>query len=772
MHPAPALKLIVDAVGQESGCERPKRHVRPRKWSLHECTLCPQRNVFEYEVNSPAQYLVLTLGDAKEATPTINKTLNPEWNETLDFPITGAQSLLLEACCWDKDRFGKDYMGEFDVIIEDVFTNGSPKQEPKWYPLASRRSGKKKAVVTGEILLQFSLVDPTNADATPDQLMSKFLGYATSSPSPDEEEDETLLRMASEENDEQDEESSSDEALDEPAKAAKVEKRRKRLRLAKLKKKAKLRAYELSDKTEVAGVLFLEIAKITDLPPERNMTRTSFDMDPFVVTSLGKKTYRTKVIRHDLNPVFEEKLVFQVLRHEINYHMNFTVMDRDKFSGNDYIGMVDFPLEKAVAVAPEADPVTGLYNLPELSDSPGAPEARRSRFRLPISRSSSTHSLSRLGRPGLKKENSQTSLSGFKESGSNGHLPPPPTSAPGTPGLESVNLDPTAVDDQDLRMYTLPLNMKNKDRWEAKHSPTLYIRAKYLPYKALRQQFWRAMLKQYDTDESGLISKVELTTMLDTLGSTLHESTIDGFFKRFVSENHEELLTFDQVVICLEDQLQSTTERDAQKPAWTRLMPSNSDLNSSTSGTVSPSLASGTQTPLNADSSRTSIPVIETETLGREGEEGGALTSPDDLADDEKGEEHVIEIRECPICHQPRLNKKSDSDIITHVATCASQDWRQVNNIVMAGFVTSSQAQRKWYSKVITKISYGGYKLGANSANILVQDRITGQINEERMSVYVRLGIRLLYKGLKANNMEKKRSEYLRVVVLLHTDFE
>jgi hypothetical protein len=33
--------------------------------------------------------------------------------------------------------------------------------------------------------------------------------------------------------------------------------------------------------------------------------------------------------------------------------------------------------------------------------------------------------------------------------------------------------------------------------------------------------------------------------------------------------------------------------------------------------------------------------------------------------------------------------------------------------------------------------SYGGYKLGANSANILVQDRITGQINEERMSVYV-----------------------------------
>jgi phosphatidylserine decarboxylase len=142
---------------------------------------------------------------------------------------------------------------------------------------------------------------------------------------------------------------------------------------------------------------------------------------------------------------------------------------------------------------------------------------------------------------------------------------------------------------------------------------------------------------------------------------------------------------------------------------------------------------------------------------GEAGEEGDGLDK-DDL-NMSSGEEHVVEIRECPICHQPRLNKRTDADIITHIATCASQDWRQVNNIVMGGFVTASQAQRKWYSKVITKVTYGGYKLGANSANILVQDRVTGQINEEKMSVYVRLGIRLLYKGLKSNNMENKRSK-------------
>jgi hypothetical protein len=40
---------------------------------------------------------------------------------------------------------------------------------------------------------------------------------------------------------------------------------------------------------------------------------------------------------------------------------------------------------------------------------------------------------------------------------------------------------------------------------------------------------------------------------------------------------------------------------------------------------------------------------------------------------------------------------------------------------------------------------------------------LTGQINEEKMSVYVRLGIRLLYKGLKSKEMEGKRSEFVAI---------
>ena len=37
-------------------------------------------------------------------------------------------------------------------------------------------------------------------------------------------------------------------------------------------------------------------------------------------------------------------------------------------------------------------------------------------------------------------------------------------------------------------------------------------------------------------------------------------------------------------------------------------------------------------------------------------------------------------------------------------------------------------------------------RLVKNSANIIVENRLTGQLEEEKMQVYVRLGIRLLYK--------------------------
>ncbi|UNI15698.1 Phosphatidylserine decarboxylase [Purpureocillium takamizusanense] len=675
-------------------------------------------------------YLVVTSGDSRIETHAVPKTLNPDWNVIEELPVNSVQSLVLDVICWDKDRFGKDYMGEFDLALEEIFQGEKAEQPPRWYPLKSKRPGKKTGVVSGEVMLQFSLFDPSNPGASPQQIFEKLYNIIGSMPmgssrqptpsmtplltptsipksvpasasSPDEaadeEDDEDLTEFEDEVNEEG----------EDPSKPETAERRRRRLRIRGLKRRRRQNPYAFNNGySDVVGIIFLEVCKITDLPPESNLTRTSFDMDPFVVASLGKKTYRTRRVRHNLNPVYNEKMIFHVQGHEQAYSFSFTVIDHDRYSGNDFIASCTLPVPELIEKAPKADPETGLYML---RDPPaGTPPAA---------------SKSRLKRLGMSRSSSSQSLE---------------------PAMET--------DDPDFHDYVVPLKMKNLDKWESKHNPVLYLRAKYMPYSALRQQFWRAMLRQYDTDESGEISRVELTTMLDTLGSTLRESTIDSFFQRFphkAADNEETWdLTMDEAVTCLEDQLDAKSKQSSSVGDKLKSMVPDMKQLGLHNKQASSSDGSGASTPQISLDSQPSATIPEINTpLEAEGEDDS----------DDRGEEHVVEIRECPICHQPRLNKRSDTDIITHIATCASQDWRQVNTVLMGGFVTASQAQRKWYSKVITKISYGGYKLGANSANILVQDRVTGQINEEKMSVYVRLGIRLLYKGLKSRDMENKR---------------
>ncbi len=46
-----------------------------------------------------------------------------------------------------------------------------------------------------------------------------------------------------------------------------------------------------------------------------------------------------------------------------------------------------------------------------------------------------------------------------------------------------------------------------------------------------------------------------------------------------------------------------------------------------------------------------------------------------------------------------------------------------------------------------------------NSANLIVQNQLTKQLKQEKMQVYVHLGIRLLYKGA-SGRMEGARGKY------------
>jgi phosphatidylserine decarboxylase len=57
--------------------------------------------------------------------------------------------------------------------------------------------------------------------------------------------------------------------------------------------------------------------------------------------------------------------------------------------------------------------------------------------------------------------------------------------------------------------------------------------------------------------------------------------------------------------------------------------------------------------------------------------------------------EKVIRLSECPICHRPNLSRRAQMDIVTHVATCAANDWTTVDRFLMGNFITEQYAQRK-----------------------------------------------------------------------------
>jgi phosphatidylserine decarboxylase len=361
-----------------------------------------------------------------------------------------------------------------------------------------------------------------------------------------------------------------------------------------------------------------------------------------------------------------------------------------------------------------------------------------------------------------------------------------------------------------MREYKLPLTTEKDSGWEAKHAPVLTVRAQYQPYAAIRQKFWRQYIKQYDTDDTNTISQLELTSMLDSLGSTLSHDTVDNFFTRFGKSPAEGELTADEVIQCLETEVTrppsekrkiSIDQTIGHTNVPTPTTPGNQISRSPEGGNIPLSLdkldftgqaalppsqetqkivqaavesiptannnLEPSQKPLSdqlqpnagVESSRP-VPPVRHST----GNITPGSTSSSDAYDstNDSGEtvERVINIKTCPLCHRPRMNAKAEMDIVTHLAVCASQDWARVDRIVVGNFVTASQAQRKWYTKVMTIVSSGTYQLGANSANIIVQNRMTGKLEEEKMQGYVRVGIRLLYKGVKGR-MEGSRARNL-----------
>lgn len=229
--------------------------------------------------------------------------------------------------------------------------------------------------------------------------------------------------------------------------------------------------------------------------------------------------------------------------------------------------------------------------------------------------------------------------------------------------------------------------------------------------------------------------------MLDSLGSTLSSQTINSFFTRFGQDPFEGSITISQTVQCLESEIcrpPSERNRVTSSPNEADTTPSTpsgikmegpppldridfsgpSHLRSDGHGgglrpeSFPSHQTEGTNLPLHHVADPNGGPGHSLRQSSTSSEDGGEESS---AGGSEELRERVINIKNCPLCHRPRLSSKAEVDIITHIALCASQDWGRMDKIVVGNFVTASQAQRKWYTKIIGKISAGDYKLGAVS---------------------------------------------------------
>ncbi|KAH9054993.1 C2 domain-containing protein [Lactarius vividus] len=110
------------------------------------------------------------------------------------------------------------------------------------------------------------------------------------------------------------------------------------------------------------GAIVLEICGAKNLPKWPNLTRTGWDMDPFVEVSIGNKIVgTTPAIQHSRNPVWEKQMCFPLHKYDLSFPIRLTVIDWDKFSKNDRVGKVDIDIAELIGMAPKKDPRTGLY---------------------------------------------------------------------------------------------------------------------------------------------------------------------------------------------------------------------------------------------------------------------------------------------------------------------------------------------------------------------------------------------------------------------------
>ncbi|KAI9449813.1 C2 domain-containing protein [Lactarius psammicola] len=250
-------------------------------------------------------FVTVTVLGKRFQTPVYNRSLNPVYEPkyaTFDFPIyTSTMHKLgaLEFVVWDKDMIGKDFLGKYALPVNQwfrgtAFAFDDRNNQPFFVDLVSSRPN---TTVRGAMRIKVGFVHPPNLTGLPD------FG--------------TIYNLLM------------NPVLAPPAAG-----------------------------NDRVGIVLLEIYGAKNLPEWPNGPRTGWDMDPFVQVSIGEQVKLTKVIRHSLNPVWNEEILFHVRECDLRLPIQLMVFDHDKFTFHDFVGATQINITKLVA---KKDPITEFY---------------------------------------------------------------------------------------------------------------------------------------------------------------------------------------------------------------------------------------------------------------------------------------------------------------------------------------------------------------------------------------------------------------------------
>ncbi|PKI62715.1 hypothetical protein CRG98_016890 [Punica granatum] len=95
---------------------------------------------------------------------------------------------------------------------------------------------------------------------------------------------------------------------------------------------------------EFVGLIKVNVVKGTNLAVRDMMTS-----DPYVILTLGQQSVKTRVIKNNLNPVWNEKLMLSIPDNVPP--LKVLVYDKDTFSTDDFMGEAEIDIQALLTAA-------------------------------------------------------------------------------------------------------------------------------------------------------------------------------------------------------------------------------------------------------------------------------------------------------------------------------------------------------------------------------------------------------------------------------------